>query len=209
MTNVFARLSAVAAAGLFVLSAGAHAATYNFSAVSANSPVSVQIGEDQISMSVSDPGAGLVRFTIMNAGPLASSIANIYWEDSYSLLASIDDIIDSPNDVVFNEGGSPPSMPGSANFDVDYRVSAGPPPAHRGVGPGEELSVDFNLMQGVMFADVVAMLDGGGMRVGMHVIAFANGESEWFVNVIPAPPAVGLAGAGLLGLGAMRRRRGV
>jgi len=54
--------------------------------------------------------------------------------------------------------------------------------------------IKFSLASGKTFADVVAALNSGALRVGIHVQAFANGQSESFVNLLPT--AVSLASMG-------------
>ncbi|NUN98546.1 MAG: PEP-CTERM sorting domain-containing protein, partial [Candidatus Omnitrophica bacterium] len=75
--------------------------------------------------------------------------------------------------------------------------------------PGEWLGVGFNLLSGKTFADVLADIADGDLRIGIHVQGFRNGGSESFVNngVVPEPATVGLLAAGLLSLAAGRRRR--
>lgn len=210
-------------AGVALAGAPALAATYSFTNITNNGAASVAIGIAQISMDVTDAGAGLVLFTISNTGPNASAIPNIYWDNAGGSLGGIDAILNSPPAVSFSSGGSPGNVPGSENaspsFDADFRVGAASPPPQRGINPGESLGVRFSLAQGFLFSDVLSQLDAGDLRVAMHVIAFANGESESFINVpnddggpivgIPLPTPVGLGAAGLLGVGAIRRRRGV
>mgnify|MGYP000926007260 CR=1 FL=1 len=61
----------------------------------------------------------------------------------------------------------------------------------------------FKTTSGNSISDLIAAMNSGSLRVGMHVIAFANGESESFVT--PAPGSVALLG--LAGLTIGRRRR--
>ena len=59
------------------------------------------------------------------------------------------------------------------------------------------------------YADVIAELTDGRLRIGLHVQGFGNGGSESFVNnPVPVPAAVWLFGSGLIGLvGVARRKR--
>ena len=55
-------------------------------------------------------------------------------------------------------------------------------------------------------ADVLDELASGELRIGIHVIAFASGGSESFINV-PEPGATTLLAVALAGLAAAARRR--
>ncbi|XVJ57973.1 MAG: PEP-CTERM sorting domain-containing protein [Tepidisphaera sp.] len=67
----------------------------------------------------------------------------------------------------------------------------------------ETLVLTFNLINGGTYASVLSAMNNGSLRVGMHVIAFANGESESFIT--PTPGSMALLG--LAGLCVGRRRR--
>lgn len=203
--------------------AGPH--TYGFSSITNNNAGDVAIGEAQLSVDVSDPGAQQVLFTFRNEGPDASSIARIYFDDFGGLLSGIGAIEESDG-VSFSHAGQtgarqpgrlgraigpqsagPPILPGGNEADPSFQVTPGllasadagrgGVPEH-GVNPGEWVEILMNLSDGHVIEDVLAGIHSGALRIGLHVIGFAGGGSESFV-IVPAP---GAALLGLMGLGA-------
>jgi hypothetical protein len=183
---------------------------YSFDGFSPNSVADVALGEAQLSMQVSPgPGANQVQFTFSNSGPAAMSITDVYFDDG--TLLGIATIVNGPG-VDFSQGASPGDLPGGNNLSPAFVTSAGfsadsnPPAQPNGANPGEWLTIIFNLLPGVTFADTIEALapQSGALRVGIHVQGFATGGSESFVHV-PAP-ASGLMVLGA-GLAATRRRR--
>lgn len=193
-------------------SAQASAASLSFDCITYNSAANCAIGEAQLSVDVSAVGASQVLFKFMNAGTAASSITDIYFDDGTLLgIASIS----QPGGVSFSQYASPPDLPGGNNISPPFQTTAGfladsnPPVQPNGVNPGEWLGITFNLRSGGTYADVLSEQGDGTLRVGIHVQGYAGGGSESFVNTpVPLPAAVWLMGSGLLGLGALGRRKG-
>ncbi|MEZ4332680.1 MAG: PEP-CTERM sorting domain-containing protein [Myxococcota bacterium] len=212
------RLSlATAALALCAVAAGG-AQALGFSCITGNEATDCATGEAQLDVQVSDLGGGQVLFTFSNAGPLASSITDVYFDDGTllgiaGLIDSDDDALGSYGDagVDFSQDASPPDLPGGN--PIGFETTAGfladsdPPAQPNGVNPYETLGVVFNLQAGGTFADVLSELTTGELRIGIHVQGFTGGGSESFVNVpVPEPGTALLLGLGLSALARRGRR---
>jgi hypothetical protein len=179
-----------------------------FTCISNNSAADCAAGSAQLSFDVADAGGGVVLFTFNNAGPAASSIAQVYFDDG--ALQAVESIVNSAG-VSFSAGANPADLPSGSNvsppFVATFAFGADNPAPTNGVNPGETLGIRFTLQPGETFADVLTALENGDLRVGIHVQSFANGFSEAFVNT-PEPGGLTLFGvaAALTGLGSWRRR---
>jgi hypothetical protein len=184
-----------------------HAAFYSFYNITNNNATDAAIGETQLRVNVTDAGSGNVLFAFENTGPYPSSITDIYFEQG--VLGSFISLDDSDPGVSFGEGASPPNLPGgndpSVNFATYKSFDSNPAAQPNGVNPGESLGITFSLASGSSFSDVLAGLDSGSMRVGIHVQGFTGGGSESFVT--PIPSTVLLMIPGLLGLARFIRRK--
>jgi hypothetical protein len=195
-----------------VFCAGSEAApTYSFVNITNNNAGDAAIGETQLFVELFDL-APQVSFVFTNAGPQASSITDIYFDDGSLLgIASVDD---THPGVEFSELASPPKLPGWATVIPPFVTTAGfsadsnSPVEPLGVNPGEYVGIAFDLQTGRAFDDVISELASGELRIGIHVQGFASGGSESFINdgVVPAPGALVLCSIGAGGLGWLRRR---
>lgn len=202
----------LAGLALLLLSAAPSQASvmFGFESITTNGVASPGILEAQISFTVTEPIAGQVLLTFNNVGPDASSIADIYLDDPTGLIDSIVSLDNSDPGVDFGIGASPPNLPSgnNINFSADFAADSNPPAQPNGVNPGETLGIVFLLTAGNSAADVIDSLNlfsENGLRVGVHVQGFANGESESGVHT-PEPASLALlALGGTLMLGRKRR----
>ncbi len=213
------RAMAFAAAALLASASGADAAvSYSFTGVSNNSPTSTAIGEANLSMMVSDNGGGYVRFDFYNSGPEASSITDVYFDDAVDpslFVTPISQIINSSG-VSFSEGARPGNLPSGGDFTATRGLTADSdaPVSFNGVNPGETLGLILQLDNGNNFNDVLTALSDSTLRVGIHVQAFSNGQSESFINnpggsppAVPEPSSLAIIGLGALFAGRRLRQR--
>jgi hypothetical protein len=183
-----------------------HGATvsYGFGCITGSSAANCAAGAAQLQVAASAvPGSpDRVRFTFTNSGPAASSITGVYFDDG--TLLGIAAIFNGAG-VAFSQGASPPNLPGANLASPPFRTTAGfladsdPPVQPNGVNPGESLAILFALISGQTYTDTLAALQGGALRIGVHVQGFQGGGSESFVNApapVPLPAAAWLLLAG-------------
>lgn len=226
--------AAIAVAVLTFMSNVSHAGPiYSFTEITSNSPINVA---SQLTVEVIDAGPGQVLFTFRNNGPLASSIADVYFDDGTLLGISS---ITNMTGVSFSQFAAPRDLPGGNNIDPRFQTTKGfsadsdAPVQQNGVNPGEQLGVLFNLINGQGYASILAALDlglslrpgdnpTGALRIGVHVQGLPDEDSESYVNggvvpptvvppnVLPEPASLAVWGLGLLltcGVQMRRRRR--
>jgi hypothetical protein len=154
-------------------------------------------GEAQLFIDVLDAAGGenlsatQALFKFSNLGPAASSITQIYFDNS-NVLGNIVSIADSGDGVAFATPNRIGNLPGGnpVGFNEDFSIEPTGSTAPNGVNPGEWVSVLFNLSAGKTLQNVFSDLTSGALRVGFHVQAFGDGGSEAFVNnpVAQLPP---------------------
>lgn len=195
-------------------------ASYGFYAITNNNAGAVSDGETNLNVEVIDLGGSQVQFKFTNNS--SSAITDIYFDDG--TLLGIASISDSGSGVDFSQGASPPDLPSGNTATPAFATTAGfsadtnPPVSLNGVNAGEWVAINFNLIAGQTYGDVLTALalpNGGGtgdLRIGIHVQSFASGGgSESFINnpaPVPEPEAYAmmLAGLGLVGWAVKRRK---
>ncbi len=191
----------------------AHATTFGFGCITDNGNGCASLAP-QLTVDLSDPGGGQALFTFHNAGPIASSVAGIYWDDNGGVLGSIDSFIPSAG-VAFGVGGTPANLPSQNTavppFTTDFTATADSPAPTNGINPLESLGIKFDLALGKTFSDVLSDMNDGDLRAGLHVISIGTaGGSDSLVNTstpIPEPATMFLLGSGLIGLAGYGRKK--
>jgi hypothetical protein len=204
--------------GLFVAGPAA-ATTFSFHCISGDGGGACAIPIGELWVDVSDDGLadGQVAFTFHNESLVHHPpIGALYFEDTAGLLAGYVSVIDGDG-VDFEPGGSPRDLPSGTveGFTADWIFSAENPKPRHGVGPGEEVTIVFALADGVSYADLIAAMQAGGVRVGLHAPPFGDHGNKSFVTggddpsiPTPEPGAWALLACALAtGLAARRGRR--
>jgi hypothetical protein len=187
----------------------ADAISLDFSCITNDSATDCGIATSQLVVDLDALGSDQVRLTISNNGPAAAVYTRVLFDGD--VLDVVEGIGNTPPGVEFATA-SPGVLPGGngnpIQFATDLEVRADNPKPQNGIGPGETLTIDLGIVAGSDFADVLAALADGSLRIGMHVQSFASGGSESVLNVpVPETGTLLLLGSGLAGLAQRGRKR--
>ena len=138
-----------------------------------------------------------VLFTFYNDGPITSYIADIYFDDSTSLLSGMSIAVGDPPTspgVLFLVDSPPPpfNFPQGDNlspdFEEDFKASADKPGTGKdGVDESETLGILFEFSGGSTLTDIITALVNADLRIGLHVQGIGDeGFSDSYVTV-PEP----------------------
>lgn len=227
MRNPSKAIVALVVAGLVVsMPVGALASVYSFYRITNNGNADVA---GQLSVEVAAVGTAQVSFKFSNSGQIASTIADVYFDDG--ALLGIASITDSGDGVAFSHPATPADLPGGnlVGFEttVNFSADADNPVAKNGVDKLDEwVAIIFNLKErspGVLmnFTDVIDAIerptDDLSLRIGLHVQAIGTtGGSDGYVNLedpapgpnpVPEPTSLAVWGLGLAAAAFYRRRR--
>ncbi len=181
-----------------------------FTRHTANSPTDVA---SQFTLEVWDEnepgvGPGEVLFKFTNAGPVTSTISQIYWDDRAGVLTgspvfSTDAAhtadgagSSAPVTFVFNASSVKPpgGLPDWPQNTTDFRFDADPVASQNGVEEGGEMAgFLFDLAPGKTLADIEAAINApspNNLRVAFHAQGIGtSADSDVFINtnVVPEP----------------------
>jgi hypothetical protein len=155
----------------------------------------------------------LVVFDIFNLGnPQAPSmfISKVFFDDNNNRLSGPSVNFSNIGQVGFIGGASNDQLPQGGNgFTTDYAFSR--------VGPGNEYGIQANETLGLSFVadynSVIAALNDGTLKVGLHVQALPNGASDSYIssnsgNTENTPePLTMLAAGAAVGFGTMFKKQ--
>lgn len=179
----------------------------------------------QLWVDVIDPGtAGSVDFKFYNLVGTASSITDVYFDDGTLLSMGA---ITSSAGVSFSAPANPGDLPGGNTIGfvttAGFSADSDSPVMSNGVNAASEwLNINFTLQNNpvtgnpLAWADVMAALQSGDLKIGMHVQSIDGDGSDAYVNgppggapppTVPEPGTLLLLGIGLIGVGAVARKK--
>jgi len=155
----------------------------------------------------------LVVFDIFNLGNSAAPsmfISQVFFDDNNNHLSGPSVNFSNIGQVGFSGGASNDQLPqGGNNFTTDYAFS-------RVAGVGNEFGIQAGEQLGLSFVanynNVIAALNDGTLKLGLHVQALPNGQSDSYIsssgNTQDTPePLTMLAAGAAVGFGTMFKKQ--
>lgn len=213
-------LATLVAVPLSLVTSMVSANTYGFSQITNNG---APVIASQLQFNVTQSGSN-VLFTFTNSSIIAASITEVYFDygtpSNLLYFSSIsNDILGTEGDsagVTFRDGANPTNLPSGNNLTPSFSADASGESLNatsNGVNDASEY-VKFlgSVKSGVTFDNVIAGLNSGLLRIGLHVRGIGGGTSESFINnttpnPVPLPAAAWLFGSALLGFASLKNRR--
>ena len=167
--------------------------------------------QNSFTFDVIESGSSVI-FNISNSGNAAASsmfISKVLFDDSGYLSAPSANVGNSPN-VAFTGGASNDQLPQGGNgFTTDYAFTRDNGAGNKwGVQGGETLGLSFT----GNYNNVVAALNSGALKLGLHVQALPDGKSDSFMsstgNTEDTPEPLTMLAAGVaVGFGTMFKKQ--
>jgi hypothetical protein len=155
-------------------------------------------------------GTRLVVFDIFNLGNPADSdmfISKVFFDDNNNYLSGPSVNFSNIGQVGFFGGASNDRLPqGGNDFTTDYAFSRVGPGNEYGIQGGEKLGLSFV----ANYNNVLAALNSGTLKLGLHVQALPNGQSDSYIssNTQDTPePLTMLAAGAAVGFGTMFKKQ--
>ncbi len=136
---------------LLLASSMAFADTFNFSQVTANNAESLN---SQLSVNVTDNGAGAVLFTFNNNVGIASNISEIYFDNQLTNFFSSFSISSQIGTSMAAGSTNPANPPGVGGFTADYSVDVNPGPPANGLNSAADFITIAGILSGASFKSV-------------------------------------------------------
>jgi hypothetical protein len=213
LTLVKSLLAVACVAAVSAVSA-APASAFNFSNIAGGDPVGDAYANN-FGFTLDNQG-GLAVFNIFNFGnPSANNmfIAGVFFDDNGYLSSSSAPWVNVSNvgEVAFSGGASNAQLPqGGKSFSTDYAFFSNNGAGNAfGIQGGEKLGLTF----AANYNNVLAALNSGELKIGLHVQALPNGASDSYISSngvstenTPEPLTMLAAGAAV-GFGTMFKKQ--
>jgi hypothetical protein len=205
--------SLLAVAGVAALSAisAAPASAFSFSNIAGGDTVGDAYANN-FSFNVINQDSSVI-FDILNYGNAAAPsmfISQVFFDDDNGYLSAPRANVNNVGQVAFTGGISNAQLPqGGNNFTTDYAFSRVGPGNVFGIQAGEKLQLGFL----GNYNNVLAALNSGELKIGLHVQALPNGASDSYIssnggNTENTPePLTMLAAGAAVGFGTMFKKQ--